>query len=96
MEERDLRRSKDTGGNHQLSKHILDYRWPASSDNVAVGMREPPDFTEVRKSGIHTGCNYDLGGWMRPQLSIVLLGIRLACFCRFVDITHRRFPYWLV
>ncbi len=41
IEEHDLRRSEDTGGNDKLSEHILGYRRPAGPDNVDIGMGSP-------------------------------------------------------
>ena len=47
IEEHDLRRSEDTGGNDKLSEHIFGYSWPAGSDNVDIGMRQPQNVREV-------------------------------------------------
>ncbi len=47
IEEHDLLRSEDTGGNDKLSEHIFGYRWPAGSDDVDIGLRQPQYSREV-------------------------------------------------
>jgi len=47
IEEHDLRRSEDAVGNDKLREDIFGYRWPAGSDNVDIGMRQPQNVREV-------------------------------------------------
>jgi hypothetical protein len=92
IEEHDLRRSESTVGNNKFPENIFCYRGSAGSDNVDIGLRQTPRFQGGLRDEDPCRLQLRFWGWMRPQLSIVLLGIRLVCFQRFVDNTHCKSP----